>query len=211
MIRRALATAALLTALVSVPRPADASIILGGSLFVQGNQDVIVEYLGDFAGFTSGLFLADPLNAFGYLFINNGVQGSPGDQVNLGTFPIGTELIFGLAVDSTGDLSVDNTYYTGSGALNPDQIPHAQLYTDPLVDIGPAILAATLPTWAPGDGIIVGFEDIFGGGDFDYNDLIFSFQNLDVRQVPEPMTLTLFGLGAAGLVARSRRRTRSAK
>lgn len=53
----------------------------------------------------------------------------------------------------------------------------------------------------PFDGAVaIGFEDILGGGDKDYND----FQV--TAEVPEPLTMTGLALGAAGLAAARRRR-----
>jgi hypothetical protein len=46
-----------------------------------------------------------------------------------------------------------------------------------------------------GSSLIVGFEDLIDG-DFDYNDLIVGIS--DVKAVPEPGTLALFGLGLLG-------------
>jgi hypothetical protein len=202
MARRTIATGILLVALAFVPRHVGAATILGGQIIVQQDGDVIAEFLGDFAGFTSNLFLFSPANGLGTLFTNNG--GSiAGEQINLGTYTAGTELIFGLFVNDTG-----NTFYTGAGALNPDQMPHAQVITDPLVDI--PVMLALLPTWNPGE-TIVGFEDIFGGGDFDYNDLVYSFTNVAVQQVPEPVTMLLVGTGAVGLAVRNRRRKQATR
>jgi len=51
-------------------------------------------------------------------------------------------------------------------------------------------------------------EDLLAsqGGDFDYNDLIFGFLGIDAPSVPEPMTLSLLGVGLVALAAIRRRR-----
>ena len=77
-------------------------------------------------------------------------------------------------------------------------------------DIDPLVLSSLFPTWAPGDGVIVGFEDLDAldpAFDSDFNDLVFSFRNVTTA-VPEPTTLLLISTGAVGLLARSRRKNR---
>jgi predicted GIY-YIG superfamily endonuclease len=56
------------------------------------------------------------------------------------------------------------------------------------------------------DYATLGFEDLFGGGDFDYNDALFLLEgSIGFARVPEPasLTLLLFGLTAVALRVRS--------
>jgi hypothetical protein len=69
--------------------------------------------------------------------------------VKLGSFPAGAELKFGVLVRETQKI-----FQMGSGAGNPDGLPHAELTC---FGVGRAN---------------VGFEDQAGGGDRDYNDLL---------------------------------------
>lgn len=123
-----------------------AAPIIGAQLFATGG-DIVVEVQPATAGFVSELWLYSPGPAQ-FIALNTDV----GLSVNIGSFPAGSELIFGIYVRNTGF-----TYQMGPGSRNPDGIPHAA------VDIV-----------NPGDAL-VGFEDLFGGGDLDYDDNVFRF------------------------------------
>jgi hypothetical protein len=73
-----------------------------------------------------------------------------GAEVTVGPYGDGEELVFGIRVSG-------QEYRLGPGERNPDGIPHA------VVD------------FAPDGCALVGFEDLFGGGDRDYDDNRFRF------------------------------------
>ncbi len=119
-------------------------------------------------------------------------RDTTGVTINLGNFSAGTELNFQLLVHNTG-----NIFSTGMGTMNPDGIAHT-LVSD------------------MGNGLTqVGWEDLYGGGDLDYNDLVFDFSNVTTEgdeipgsedpgkliANPEPSTMILFGSGLLGLGA----------
>jgi hypothetical protein len=130
---------------------------VGGRLFSTGGQ-VQVEILPSDAGFTTEIHLISPGPS---RFI--GANRDPGRVINLGTFEPGAELIFGIHVRET-----QQSYMMGSGAANPDGRPHAEV-----------------SCFGAGRAKI-GFEDVFGGGDGDFNDASFN-----ITQTPAPCTYSI--------------------
>ncbi|MEL6400344.1 MAG: DUF4114 domain-containing protein [Cyanobacteria bacterium J06626_4] len=66
-------------------------------------------------------------------------------------------------------------------------------------------------TYQYGDYLVLAYEDIYGGGDKDYNDVVVAVRGLvdtqDTASVPEPASaIALLGLGAIGLVTKRQRR-----
>jgi hypothetical protein len=150
--------------------------VVGGSTFVAQTGEVVATFVGSDAAYTSQLFLNTPGNALGVIFNNHSSQ--PGASISLGTFVAGTELIFRIHVLDTG-----NNFFNGGASRNPDNSPHAIVDTA----FGP-------------NQTLVAFEDLLGGGDEDYNDLMFSFTNTSSTIMPEPTTLALMASGLAGLL-----------
>lgn len=125
-----------------------------------------------------------------------------GDWVSIGTQKAGTQLDFLLhsndingGISGTSVLTGKNTkgVWSLNDALNPDGLQHAMAYYYK-------------------DMLVIGFEDLWNGGDKDYNDTVFV---IDVGKdnarylasVPEPTTgAALLGVGVVGLLKLRRRR-----
>ena len=155
-------------------------------------------FFGSTAAYTNTLSLLvngviTPQSSGGVL---NNHTSSFGDFVILGYANAGDVLMFQLNVLSTG-----KTWYSDE-SLNADGINHA--YSAAFS--GNAALG--VPT-----GTYVGFEDVYGGGDSDYNDETFMFTNITsnnpVSPVPEPEAYAtlLAGLGLIAFTMRRRKIT----
>lgn len=176
LFQKTILLAALLVAASGI-QSAMAMPILGGQLTYTGGS-VTVESLPVSSGFTSELGLYN--SAFvrlAFLLFDE----PPGVVVNFVPSSLGiaagAELIFGIRVVSDNN----REYFTGPGSRNPDGIAHAKVN-------------------ALGGGIFdVGFEDLFGGGDLDFDDNVFRFTGGVQSSIPEPVTFVLLTLGLAGL------------
>lgn len=181
-----IAVAALLAGVLTA-RPAAAASIPGAQLTYTGGT-VTVESLPVTSAFVSELRLYNSsFESLAFLTLDEPqgvtVTFDPGA---LG-IAVGQELIFGIRVVS----DANREYFMGPGSRNPDGAMHAEV--DSL-----------------GDGeFIVGFEDLFGGGDWDYDDNRFRFLGgVHVEQIPEPGVLGLLALGVGSLIRRRFRRPR---
>ncbi len=159
--------------------------ILGGRMLVAETGEVTATFLGSNAGYFNSLHLQTPDNILGTIFNKN---TDVGITVSLGTFDADTELLFRLHVHNTG---LD--FFTGDAARNPDGLPHALALTN--FDQLSGLYFTD-----------IGFEDLYGGGDKDYNDFVFRLTNvIDPIYIPEPAALALMGFGLAGIGYRRHR------
>lgn len=116
----------------------------GGRLVLAEAGEVVFTYLGSYAGYEDELWLEEPEE----IFLANNQRTSSGAERTGGPWGAGEELVLGLRVRTTGD-----RFVSGPGERNFDGQIHA------------AISYRGDCTW------LVGFEDLAGGGDRDYNDM----------------------------------------
>ncbi|UTW60187.1 DUF4114 domain-containing protein [Kordiimonas sp. SCSIO 12603] len=133
-----------------------------------GYRNSLGVYTGDSSDGLNGdasLILPDASTSGYYSYLNSDYRSSsypvaPGDFVDLGEFEAGTQLnLFLIANGASGGTT---TYFTDM-ALNPDDIDHF------------VVLATPNSPY-----LLVGVEDLLGGGDEDYNDVVVA---LDVGTV----------------------------
>lgn len=128
------------------------------TIVLDNNSNVNVTFLGSDAGYNNMFGLFEP--TYVELFMGHGPINNV--EVNLGNFAQGTELVFFMK-------NPVGFFKTGPAWRNPDNIVHAAI-----TELGPQ-------SWA------IGFEDLPGGGDLDYNDIMVKVEgNLYVIQ-PNPI------------------------
>lgn len=91
--------------------------------------------------------------------IARGWTDPPGTTWSVGPYAAGTEIVLGLQVMDTGD-----HWQSGPGSRNADGVVHGAA------------------TYEGGCAWVFGFEDLNGGGDLDYNDIIMRVEGMLMQQ-----------------------------
>lgn len=139
---------------------------------------------GQSAGYTSDLSFTAAGYADPTAVINNHTS-QLGDMTVFGWYAAGTELTFKLAVHDTGD-----TFYSNK-ALNADGLEHMRALQFSLPN-------GSFTEFTP--VVFLGFEDLMGGGDMDFNDSMAMFSNVIMVPVPEPSSIAMLLAGLGLLV-----------
>jgi hypothetical protein len=139
---------------------------------------------------------------------------STGDQAVLSIKADGSVFLnfADTGIDFTGNafgyyLETPNGSFYSDTSLNADSFDHMRAYQGNNID------TIQIPTLAPGvltdNEYILAWEDLFGGGDGDYDDFVAIVES--VHPTPEAISMLIWaGLGLVGISATARRRERAA-
>jgi len=162
--------------------PVQAYPVFGQDIYYHGGP-LQFEILAADSAYISQIYLH---TGTGNILLGNnrdaGVVINIGDPAAIG-LNLEDEFILAIHVTNTG-----NDFFMGGGYDNGDGIVHAAV------------------NYGPNQAAVIGFEDLLGGGDLDYNDaMIRVLGDLGVAHIPEPSSMLLFGAGLVSVMYYRRR------
>lgn len=184
---------------------------LGHSLAKSG--DIAVLFVGADAVYSNDVYYfaaVGDMTSATFLFNNHAAAAGAAADPDDSGLAIGSEAVFGICVNRAAEdpgadcANADDVFYTGPASRNSDNVAHAMVWTRTAYETEFGALDPT--AFPPEYDFVIGFEDILGGGDRDYNDAIFAVRGTTV--LPEPVTMTLLATGLAGMAGAGIRRRR---
>lgn len=113
-------------------------------------------------------------------------RGATGEYFSFGYHEAGSTVVFSDHIIDTGD------WFYSTDSFNDDGLRHIQYGMFTMHEGTPYSTPVTL----------VGFEDLMGGGDLDFNDHVLAFTNISAVPEPETYVMLLLGLGLIGVFSR---------
>lgn len=143
-------------------------IDLKDGILIPKNTETSVIFMGEGAGYKNrfGYYIDDDSQSgpvdLHTIFENASRRGSGGslnigDSVSIGSFDEDTRI--GFWVKANGYVNRRGKVFYSAKSLNPDGMDHMAMLYDP-----------------PSKEVVFGFEDLYYGGDQDYNDVLFSIK-----------------------------------
>ena len=195
MIGAALAAVAAISTPVTRAEAATVSFVDGVFRAAQAGE-VFVHFFTGTAAFTSDL--SGRVGDDPFTLIGTSNETPAGAGRSLGFANVGEEIAFRLFVRNTA-----HTFSSGPAGQNPDNIQHVAA-----TDFAGGSINGSSPLPA---GVLGGFEDLFGGGDLDLDDVRFL---ITIASVPVPGPVAGAGLpallGLGGFVWARRRKAAAA-
>jgi hypothetical protein len=181
------------------------------SLFMKFDHNVRVWFLNEGAGYK---------NQLAYQTSKNGVETGKGELFNNLSCDTSGGKNTACQLGNDGDGVLDIGDYVDIGKVSAGSQLNFLLKSDGFNGSGNAVLGGADPTknvdglqhllaYQVGDYLLLGFEDIIGGGDLDFNDAVFVVDfgkgNLTTTAIPEPGNMTAL-LGVTGAAVWMRRK-----
>ncbi len=184
-------------------------------LFLQSDHDIRVWFLNEGAGYK---------NQLGFQAVKDGKETSKGELFNNLSCDISGGKNSACQLGNNGDGVLDIGDYVDIGKVSAGTQLNFLLRSDGF-NGGKEVLGGADPTknidklqhlmaYSVGNYLLMGFEDIIGGGDLDFNDAVFvvdfGAENMKAAAIPEPGNMAAL-LGVTGAAVWMRRRKSQVK